>query len=163
MGLFTTYGEANRVIDQDLVKTYSRQRVYQDYTYVYGVAELVTIHTVWEYHRRATKSYRYVGMDRDTANACAAAMVTKYTRATKVSDWNATGEHAGTFSDIDGGDIPMAEVAVVHVAGCMYEVHVMVNEDDVKTRTNIVSNLETLFSTENSRDYDTDEDEDEDE
>ena len=155
MGLFTTYGEANRVIDQDLVKTYSRQRVYQDYTYVYGVAELITIHSVWEYHRRATKSYRYVGMDRDTANACAAAMVTKYTRTTKVSDWNATGEHAGTFSDIDGGTIPMAEVAVVHVAGCMYEVHVTVNEDDAKLRTNVVSDVASLFSVENSRDYDT--------
>ena len=161
MGLLTSWGAANRVIDQDLVKTYSRQLVYQDYTYVYGIAELITIHSVWEYHRRATKSYRYVGMDRDTANACAAAMVAKYTRATKISDWNATGEHAGTFSDVDGGDIPMAEVAVVHVAGCMYEVHVTVNEDDTKTRTNIVANLETLFATENSRDYDTDDDEDE--
>lgn len=155
MGLLTSYGAANRVIDQDLGITYSRQRVYQDYTYVYGIAELITIHSVWEYHRRATKSYRYVGMDRDTANACAAAMVTKYTRATKVSDWNATGEHAGTFSDIDGGAIPMAEVAVVHVAGCMYEVHVTVNEDDVRLRVDVVNNVASLFTTENSRDYDT--------
>ena len=160
MGLLTSYGEANRVIDQDLVKTYSRQRVYQDYTYVYGIAELITIHSVWEYHRRATKSYRYVGMDRDTANACAAAMVTKYTRATKISDWNATGEHAGTFSDIDGGAISMAEVAVVHVAGCMYEVHVTVNEDDVRLRVDVVNDVASLFATENNRDYDTDEDED---
>ena len=155
MGLLTSWGAANRVIDQDLVKTYSRQRVYQDYTYVYGVAQLITIHSVWEYHRRATKSYRYVGMDRDTANACAAAMVTKYTRATKISDWNATGEHAGTFSDIDGGTIQMAEVVVVHVAGCMYEVLVTVNEDDAKLRTNVVSDVASLFSVENSRDYDT--------
>lgn len=155
MGLLTSYGAANRVIDQDLGITYSRQRVFQDYTYVYGIAELITIHSVWEYHRRATKSYRYVGMDRDTANACAAAMVTKYTRATKISDWNATGEHAGTFSDIDGGAIPMAEVAVVHVAGCMYEVHVTVNEDDVRLRVEIVANPETLYTTENARDYDT--------
>ena len=161
MGLLTSWGAANRVIDQDLVKTYSRQRVYQDYTYVYGVAQLITIHSVWEYHRRATKSYRYVGMDRDTANACAAAMVTKYTRATKISDWNGSGEHAGTFSEIDGGTIPMAEVAVVHVAGCMYEVHVTVNEDDVRLRVDVVNNVASLFSTENSRDYDTDEDEDE--
>ena len=155
MGLLTSWGAANRVIDQDLGITYSRQRVYQDYTYVYGVAELITIHSVWEYHRRATKSYRYVGMDRDTANACAAAMVTKYTRTTKVSDWNATGEHAGTFSDIDGGTIQMAEVVVVHVAGCMYEVLVTVNEDDAKLRTNVVSDVASLFSVENSRDYDT--------
>ena len=155
MGLLTSWGAANRVIDQDLVKTYSRQRVYQDYTYVYGVAQLITIHSVWEYHRRATKSYRYVGMDRDTANACAAAMATKYTRATKVSDWNGSGELAGTFSEIDGGTIPMAEVAVVHVAGCMYEVHITVNEDDMRLRVEIVANPETLFSTENARDYDT--------
>ena len=155
MGLLTSWGAANRVIDQDLGITYSRQRVYQDYTYVYGVAELITIHSVWEYHRRATKSYRYVGMDRDTANACAAAMVTKYTRTTKVSDWNGSGEHAGTFSDIDGGAIPMAEIAVVHVAGCMYEVHVTVNEDDVRLSVAIVANPETLYSTENARDYDT--------
>lgn len=155
MGLLTSWGAANRVIDQDLVKTYSRQRVYQDYTYVYGIAQLITIHSVWEYHRRATKSYRYVGMDRDTANSCAAAMVAKYTRTTKVSDWNGSGEHAGTFSDIDGGAIPMAEVAVVHVAGCMYEVHVTVNEDDMRLRVEIVANPETLFSTENARDYDT--------
>lgn len=154
MGLLTSWG-ANRVIDQDLSIIYSRQRVYQDYTYVYGVAELITIHSVWEYRRRAAKSYRYVGMDRDTANACAAAMVAKYTRTTKVSDWNSTGEHAGTFLDIDGGAIPMAEVAVVHVAGCMYEVLVTVNEDDTRLRVEIVANPETLFSTENARDYDT--------
>lgn len=161
MGLLTSWGAANRVIDQDLVKTYSRQRVFQDYTYVYGVAQLITIHSVWEYHRRATKSYRYVGMDRATAESCAAAMATKYTRTTKVSDWNGSGEHAGTFSDIDGGAIPMAEIAVVHVAGCMYEVHVTVNEDDVRLRVDVVNNVASLFSTENSRDYDTDEDEDE--
>ena len=155
MGLLTSWGAANRVIDQGLVKTYSRQRVYQDYTYVYGVAELITIHSVWEYHRRATKSYRYVGMDRDTANACAEAMVAKYTRTTKVSDWNGSGELAGTFSEIDGGNIPMAEIAVVHVAGCMYEVHVTVNEDDMRLRVEIVSNPKTLYSTENARDYDT--------
>lgn len=160
MGLLTSYGEANRVIDQDLDVTYSRQRVYQDYTYVYGIAQLITIHSVWEYHRHASKSYRYVGMDRETANSCAAAMVAKYTRATKISDWNATGSAAGTFSDIDGGDIPMAEVAVVHREGCMYDVQVSVNEEDVRTRVDVVADVATLFATENARDYDDAADED---
>ena len=46
---------------------------------------------MWEYHRYCMKTYSYVGMDLATANACAAAMIAKYTRLFYVSVWTDNG------------------------------------------------------------------------
>ena len=88
-------------------------------------------------------------MDRGTANACAAAMIAKYTRLFYVSVWTA----AGTWTVEQGGTIPMAEVTVQQRAGCMYDVLVSVREDDVRLTRDPVDPA-TLFTAENARDYD---------
>lgn len=54
----------------------------------------------------------YVGMDLATAQSCAQDMITKYTRSTKVSDWQAEGQNAGTFQDVDGGTVCMADISI---------------------------------------------------
>lgn len=154
MGLLTTYGAGNRVIEQDLTVTYNKILTHQDYTYIYGVAQEITIHSEWEYHRYASKQYKYVGMTLAAAQTCAAAMITKYTRSTKYSEWNSTGEAAGTFTTANGGDQLMAQISIVHGDGCMYSVQINVTEDDSRISTSNVT-PSSLFSTENSRDYDT--------
>ena len=96
----------------------------------------------------------YVGMDLATAQSCAEAMITKYTRSTKVSDWQAEGQNAGTFQDVDGGTVCMADISIQQQVGHMYSVVVNVREDDVRLRT-FSTTPSNLFSTENNRDYDT--------
>lgn len=154
MGLLTTYDDNNKVVMNDKVVTYSQQRIYGEWTYKYGVSELITIYQAWEVHRYCAKSYMYVGMDKTTANRCAQAMVTKYTRPFRISQWNGDGTYAGTFTDIDGGSVCMADIAIQQREGCMYDVVINVREDDARLRTNVTSNPSSLFTTENARDYD---------
>lgn len=154
MALLNSWSSANRVVANDKVVTYSRQRIYGSWTYLQAINIEYTYHSVWEYHRYCSKSYMYVGMDINTANSCAAAMVTKYTRSFKISDWYYSGEHAGTFQDIDGGSMCMADISIQQREGHMYDVIVNVREDDVRLRTNITS-PQSLFTSENNRDYDT--------
>jgi len=91
----------------------------------------------------------YVGMDLTTANACAAAMITKYTRPFYVSSWT----DSGTWEVVPGGSMLMAEVTVQQRAGCMYDVMINVREDDVRMSKTAVSPT-SLFTSENARDYD---------
>lgn len=153
MGLLTSYGSNNRVVYNDKVVTYSKQRIYGQWSYVMLNVE-TTRYWVWEYHRYCTKSYMYVGMDLATAQSCAQAMVTKYTRNIEISEWQTEGGNAGTFQDVPGGSICMADVCIQQQEGHMYSVIVNVREDDVKLRT-FSTTPSTLFSTENQRDYDT--------
>ena len=92
-------------------------------------------------------------MDLTTANSCATAMVTKYTRSFDVSEWNSSGSSAGTFTDRNGGSVCMADISVQRREGHMYDVVVSVREDDVKLRTTSNS-PSSLFGSENARDYD---------
>lgn len=112
MGLLTSYGANNRVVFNDKVVTYSKQRIYGTWTFRPALNIEQTYYWVWEYHRYCSKSYMYVGMDLATAQSCAQAMITKYTRTTKVSDWQAEGQNAGTFQDVDGGTVCMADISI---------------------------------------------------
>ena len=109
--LLNTYSSANRVVYNDKVVTYSKQRIYGQWSYV-TLNMTTTYYWVWEYHRYCTKSYMYVGMDKATADACAQAMVQKYTRSIKISEWQDGGGSAGTFQDVDGGTICMADICI---------------------------------------------------
>lgn len=154
MGLLTSWSSLNRVISQDKTVRYSRRKVYGEWSYLSAVSVITTLDHAYEYHRICTKQYRYVGMDRATAGACAAAMISKYTRSTKESQWNGSGVAAGTFTDESAGVIPMADVAIIHEEGCMYSVQVSVNEDDTKMRVGALT-PSSLFADEDGRDYDT--------
>ena len=70
MALLTTYGANNRVIINDKTVTYSKTRIYGAWSYV-SATSVITLGSVWEFHRYATKVYSYVGMDRATAQSCA--------------------------------------------------------------------------------------------
>lgn len=150
MALLNTYSSANRVVTEDKVVTYSVSRIQGEWTHIISPLAWYTYYTVYEYHRYCTKTYSYVGMDIATARNCAAAMVTKYTRNFENSDWDAD---TGTFNDVYGGTVCMAEIAIQQTAGHMYSVVVNVREDDTKVRTTIQT-PDTLFAAENARDYD---------
>lgn len=92
MGLLQTYGSANRVVTNDKVVTYSMRLISGNWTYTIApYPQIFTINSAYEYHRYCTKTYSYVGMDKATANACAKAMITKYTRTFSISEWNSSG------------------------------------------------------------------------
>lgn len=149
MALFQTYAANNKVVDSGLAITYSRKRVYGEWSYASG-ASITTIHSAWVYTRCAAKSYRYVGMTKAAAEVCAAALRSKYQRSTMISEWT---PGAQDFVDVPGGEMPMAEVSVNYVDGQMYEVAVVVSETDERMRTGAAS-VSVLFASENARDYD---------
>lgn len=116
MGLLTTYTDANKVIDSGLTISYSKSKVFGSWTATSTTASTasVTYNEAWEYRRHAQGTFRYVGMDYDTALSCANAMVTKYTRSTIISKWDPTGQsmYNAEFIDVSGGNVPMADVAI---------------------------------------------------
>ena len=62
----------------------------------------------------------------------------------------------GNFEVVIGGIMPMADVAVQQVNGCMYEVIINVREDDSRlTKAAPETDIASLFANENERDYDT--------
>lgn len=149
MGLLTTYDANNKIIINDKTVSYSQKRVTGTWTYMPFPWQDVTYSWMWEYHRYCSKSYMYVGMDLTTANACAAAMITKYTRPFYVSSWT----DSGTWEVVPGGSMLMAEVTVQQRAGCMYDVLINVREDDSRM-SKTADSPASLFTIENARDYD---------
>lgn len=152
MALLTTATEANRVIDTALRIVYSRRLIFGSWSWTNGLNETYTINSAWEYMRTATKTYRYVGLDEATAKSVADALVSYYTRATKVSVWNVNSN--GQFAPISAGDVPMADVVPQHEDGGMWSVTASVNEQDSRMSRSESESFSTLFYTENQREYD---------
>lgn len=154
MALLTTYSDANKVEESTLSIGYTRCKIYGSWSSTSLSA--TTTHTqAWEYTRRASQSYRYVGMTKSAAETCAAAMVTKYTRSTMVSEWDTTEGSAtfGQFKAVAGGDIPMADVTTQHNGGGMWSVVVNLHEEDSRTSLSASESFSSLFSAENNRQY----------
>jgi len=160
MSLKTTYGAANRVIDTALAVVYSRVLISGNWVGTTSVASSAseTYYWMWEYHRRATKSYRYVGMTDAAKDACVAAMITLYTRDLKASFWNPTtsdNHGLGSWSDDAAGQNVTASISPVKNDDGSWDVVVNVCEDDTRLRKTWQSvTPSTLFTTESQRSYD---------
>ena len=155
MSLLTTYGAHNRVEEQSLDIRYKKTRISGQWSWS-AIATPVgeTFYYMWECHRYATKSFRYVGMDKTTANACREALKAVLTRNVRQSIWDGTVQ-GGQWLRQSGGQECMSDVTVNAVAGDMYEVRVTVNEDDVcLAKITANPNPSTLFAMENARAYD---------
>ena len=128
MALLTSYGATNRVVDSALVVTYSNSLISGMWSWL-SFNMWGTWDRMREIHRRARKSYRYVGMTESAAQQCKAAMIAKYTRDfwTSIWDGNSAG---GSWTEVEGGSMPMADVAMSHNEDGSYDVIVNVNEDD---------------------------------
>lgn len=151
MALLQTWGANNRVVTNDKVVTYSSSIITGTWVNV-NANVTTTYHQVYEYHRYCTKSYMYVGMDRATAQQCAAAMIQLYTRSYKYSDFQTEGADA-EFIDKPAGTMCMADISIQQRVACMYDVVINVRENDVKLRTYATS-PSYLFSVEDARQYD---------
>ena len=158
MALLNSYGSANRVVTNDKVVTYSMTKLEGNWTWFDGV-NTHSYYWMWEIHRYCTKQYKYVGMDLATAQACAAAKVTLFTRTFKASVYEAPALGRGQCNDYDMGKRCMAEVSIHQTQGHMYEVLINVTEDDSRMRTpdQTTASVDpaTFFTAENQRDYDT--------
>lgn len=153
MALLTSHSAANRVVDSALVVTYSVswQGGSWQQTSSMGITVASYDH-MFEFRRRARKSYRYVGMTEAAANACKGAMIEKYTRSFSVSVWD---DFNGIWADQPGGTVPMADVAMSHNDDGSYDVVVNVNEDDVRMSIRSSSSaVAAMFYEERLRDYD---------
>lgn len=152
MGLLSTYGANNRVITEGKTVSYNQEMIFQNFSYQATPTQVITYNQEYQIRRFCTKSYKYVGMDYNTALSCASDMITKYTRQVKSSlfNYNSTGD----FVDVVTGNILMADIAVRQTVACMYEVDVYVREEDTRMRLNPVQDPSALFTAENSRDYD---------
>ncbi len=130
MALRTSHSSENRVVDSGLVVTYSVVKVNGTWSYTSANVE-GWYYYMWELHRRARKSYRYVGMTETAARACKAAMIALYTRTVQQSFWNGD-TMGGGWTVGSGGEMPMAEIAMSHNDDGSYDVVVNVNEDDCR-------------------------------
>ena len=157
MALLTTWTDNNKVIEQGLTITYSVSKTFGTWTATSSTASsAVEVYTqAWEIRRFAKATFKYVGLDYTSAKSCAQAMATAYTRTTKVSVWDPTGQsmYDPEFVDIDGGSVLMADISIQHVEGHMYEVIISIGEEDTRMRRHLPVSVESLFTTENNRTY----------
>lgn len=152
MALITHYGPANRVIDTALTVTYSRNRITGSWGWSNGLNGGGTITAMQEYHRRASKSYRYVGMTDAAKDECVAAMIALYTVDAYTSYW----ESSGVWKVYNCGKDLIADISPQHNDDGSWDVVVNVSEDNVRWRlyTDVISNIKTLFYYERQHDYD---------
>lgn len=149
MALLSNYSSANLVITEGKTVSYSQTRIYGSWSYTSGTT--VTTYTeAWEFHRYCSMSFEYVGMTYSAAMSCAEALVEKYTRSFKLSEWDSS---QGVFVSTSGGSVPMASVAVAYDGGNAYSVRVSVREDDTRLKRTAPGEVSSLFSEEDSRSY----------
>lgn len=134
MALKTDFGTVNRVIDTALDIHYSKAVVTGSWSKVYawGLGS-ETWTRMYEIHRYARKTYRYVGMTYEAAQRCRASMISYYTRNALVPQtWDSF--NGQWVDDVSGAQpkICTADVSVEHQDDGAWDVIVQVDEDDVR-------------------------------
>lgn len=149
MSLLTRYGDANKKTTIGLCVRYSCE---EDSTY-----------SGWYvFTRYASKTYSYVGMDYDTAKACAAAKRTQYlrqhNRATIEATTTTSADGETTVSSISTKDTKVYEalctISMVHGEGDSWDVEIQVNETETRASQSASTSPDSLFSSENGWEYD---------
>ena len=153
----TGYANAtNKVVETALQVAYTKRRIYGNWSWTTGnMSHTETM--AWEYVRRANKAYRYVGMDKTTAQTCANTLQALYNRTMQASRFD-TDEGSPTFGQFvieSAGTALMADIAMRHVAGGMWEVTVNIREEDSRLLFISDGSYSTLFALEMARKYDT--------
>lgn len=148
MSLLTKYGDMNKVTATGLCVRYSCAEDQGWYVFT----------------RYASKAYAYVGMTYDCAKTCAAAKQAQYLRthnrvtinAQNVEGESADGTAAASIKIV--ADVPVIEslcsVTMVHGEGDSWDVEIQVNESEQRAAASASTSPASLFSAENSWDYD---------
>ena len=152
MALITHYSAANRVIDTALTVTYTRNRISGSWGWSNGLNGGGTFTAMQEYHRRARKAYRYVGMTDAAKEECVAAMIALYTVDVYTSYW----ESSGAWQTYNAGKDLIADISPQHNDDGSWDVIVNVSEDNVRYMLpNEINNIIwNLFNYERRHDYD---------
>jgi hypothetical protein len=155
MGLITSYSDANLVLEEGLTVTYSRMKISGSWGWV--SANLSgTYYYANEYHRYATKAFRYVGMTYAAAKTCRDKMVDYFTRTVRTDVWDDSVTDGQWLVKTLGSQL-MTEITLTHDDACMYSVHVRVHEDDVRyTKEGDAVSPESMFTSEQARTYGSD-------
>ena len=133
MGLLTTYDGMNINTTEGLAVRYS-------------CAAQNSGADGYVFTRYATKNYSFVGMDHETAEACAQAKIAQYTRSHRRVNTSTYEEY--TIYEC------LCSIAVRHTSGKMWSVSIAVTETDEAYALDSTVDPASLFATENARDYD---------
>ena len=135
MALVSTFpsdqGERDKIrkIDTGLNVTYSRRIIFGTWSWTNGLNETGVYYSMMEYHRYASKRYRYVGMTTAAKNACLLAMNTMYERTCWTNYWQSN----GSWGPVEVcGSVPLARVSPIENDDGSWDVEIDVNEDDVR-------------------------------
>ena len=149
MAIRTTYSSENLVIETGLSVWNSVRRIYGNWEWTSGnISGNET--EMWEAHRYARMSFRYVGMTDEAAEVCQADIKNKYTRSIRASSWDGSVLN-GQWIRQSGGRVLMTEVSKVRNEDGSFDVVVNVNEDDVCTDK--TASAANDFATEDGRIY----------
>lgn len=155
MSLRTTYSDENLVVEEPLSVSYSNTLISGSWGYT---SLNVSGSYAWmrEYHRYATKRFRYVGMTCDAAISCREELRRKFTRTILMHVWDG-GSMDGSWNLISGGETCLADIRVEYDSADAYNVSVTFNEDDVRySKPDQVLNYASLFYNERPRTYGSD-------
>lgn len=149
MAIRTSYSSENLKIEVGL-KIWTSNRLIHG-TWAWESISLSGVHvSMWEAHRYAQQSFRYVGMTKAAADACVADMKGIYTRSIRSTRWNGAVSQ-GEWVRESGGTVIMAEISPTPNEDGSYDVVVNVNEDDVNMGKTAAQAMN--FAIEDSRTY----------
>lgn len=149
MALFTSHGDDNLVIEQGLRVWTSNRLIHGNWEWE-SISLSGTFASMWEAHRYARQSFRYVGMTKAAADDCADELKEKYTRSIRSTRWNGAARE-GEWVREDGGTVVMAEIVPTPNPDGSYDIVVNVNEDDVNMGKTAAEAMD--FDDEDEREY----------
>lgn len=135
MGLYTTLSNENKQVLETKTITHSCSRLEKQYTYQPQPNVLITNNNVFEHRLFVNYKVKWVGIDKDVVKDLAQGLADEYTKSFYGSEWVSTGENAGTFAKVLMGQKCMIDIQVEQVAGCMYQITAIGNEEYTQLST----------------------------
>ena len=149
MAIRTSYSSENLVIEIGLKIWNSNRLIHGNWTWE-SISVTGSFASMWEAHRYAQQSFRYVGMTKAAADACVEYLKGVYTRSIRSTRWSGAA-YEGEWVREDGGTVIMAEISPTPNPDGSYDVVVNVNEDDVNMGKTAAEAMD--FDDEDEREY----------
>ncbi len=145
---------SNLVVTEGLRVTYSKTIVKGTWTWGNDISG-GTYYQMFELHRYATKSFKYVGYTYEAAKAKRDALIKELTRTFYYSVWNGATDK-GQWDTYEGGEMLMSDITLTRDEGDSWSVNVSIREDDARTiKVGELPSFDVRFAVENKRSYGT--------